>query len=134
MAAALAFKKPAYYAKLYNIMKSNNFARKGMVSTSKIPGSVSNLLQTVFKNCDQVFCTQRQNNQNAIFSFAMPEGINILLAIQEESQASDILFANGRAYIDMEEFVKLQLEYSELLATCIKKQPCKMIVMKGGIA
>ena len=94
MAAALAFKKPAYYAKLYNIMKSNNLARQGMVSTSKIPASVSNLLQAVFNNYDQVLCTQERNDQNAMFSFLLPDGSSVLLAIQEK-QASDILFANG---------------------------------------
>ena len=133
MAAALAFKKPAYYAKLYNIMKSNNLARQGMVSTSKIPASVSNLLQAVFNNYDQVLCTQERNDQNAMFSFLLPDGISVLLAIQEK-QASDILFANGRAYVDMEKFVKLQAEYCELLAKSIKKRTCKMVVMKGGVA
>lgn len=114
-------------------MKSNNLARQGMVSTSKIPASVSNLLQAVFNNYDQVLCTQERNDQNAMFSFLLPDGISVLLAIQEK-QASDILFANGRVYVDMEKFVKLQAEYCELLAKSIKKRPCKMVVMKGGVA
>lgn len=45
----------------------------------------------------------------------------------------NILYANGRAYIDMSVFLKLQAEYSELLAASVKKQPCKMVVMKGGV-
>lgn len=46
----------------------------------------------------------------------------------------NILFVNGRAYIDMSVFVKLQTEYCELLAKNVKKQPCKMVIMKGGVA
>lgn len=53
---------------------------------------------------------------------------------QSSEVIDNILFVNGRAYIDMSVFVKLQAEYCELLAESVKKQPCKMVVMKGGVA
>lgn len=115
-------------------MKSSNSARTGMVPASKVPESVCNLLQTIFSNSDRVFCSQERSDQNAMFTFTTQDDINILLAIQGGNQQKDILYANGRAYIDMGKFVELQLEHSELLAACVKKQPCKMVVMKGGKA
>lgn len=67
-------------------MKSNNSTRTGMVSVSKIPQSISSFLQQVFAGCEQVECTQVQTDHQASFSFKMPDGVNVLLAIQEGGQ------------------------------------------------
>lgn len=68
-------------------MESNNSTRTGMVSVSKIPQSISSFLQQVFVDFEQVECTEVQTDHQASFSFKMPSGVQVLLAIQEGGQA-----------------------------------------------
>lgn len=53
---------------------------------------------------------------------------------EKKEVVGDLLFANGKVYIDMLEYVKLQKEYSRLLADSMKSHKCKMVAMKGGAA